>query len=91
MGKRGGKKVRRLVRTVFFTDDIQGGRGRGGRGQAGDGPPRRAQRQEIERRNTQYEQYYNELMIVPEAERDAFWTAMRRDLPNSFRFTGSKA
>ncbi|KAL9615871.1 MAG: hypothetical protein Q9160_009192 [Pyrenula sp. 1 TL-2023] len=78
MGKRGGKK---------------GGRGRGGRGQSGGGPPRRAQRaqrQEIERRNTQYEQYYNELGIVPEGEREVFWAAMRRDLPNSFRFTGSK-
>lgn len=29
--------------------------------------------------------------MVPEEEREAFWAAMRRDLPNSFRFTGSRA
>jgi len=28
---------------------------------------------------------------VPEEERDAFWKAMKTDLPNSFRFTGSKS
>jgi multisite-specific tRNA:(cytosine-C5)-methyltransferase len=28
--------------------------------------------------------------IVPEEEKEEFWTAMRRELPNSFRFTGSK-
>jgi multisite-specific tRNA:(cytosine-C5)-methyltransferase len=30
------------------------------------------------------------MKIVPDEKRDEFWTAMRRDLPSSFRFTGSK-
>lgn len=40
--------------------------------------------------NEKLERYYNELGIIPEAEKQDFWDAMRRDLPNSFRFTGSK-
>jgi hypothetical protein len=51
----------------------------------GRGPAR-----EIERENERLESYYNDLEIVPKEEREEFWTAMRRDLPNSFRFTGSK-
>ncbi|EXJ86752.1 hypothetical protein A1O3_03706 [Capronia epimyces CBS 606.96] len=75
MGKRGGKR---------------GNRGRGG------GPPRprqdnRAYKAEISRYNEKFEQYYNELGIIPDDEKSDFWEAMRRDLPNSFRFTGSKA
>ena len=38
----------------------------------------------------QYERYYNGLNLVEEPEREEFWTALRRELPNSFRFTGSK-
>lgn len=45
---------------------------------------------EIERFNEQFEDYYNELGIVTNEERSAFWLSMRSDLPNSFRFTGSK-
>lgn len=40
--------------------------------------------------NEKLERYYNELGIIPEAEKAEFWDAMRRELPNSFRFTGSK-
>ncbi|DAA76045.1 TPA_exp: Uncharacterized protein A8136_1082 [Trichophyton benhamiae CBS 112371] len=43
------------------------------------------------RENENYEKYYNSLQIVPEEERQAFWDALRRDLPNSFRFTGSRS
>ncbi|OAX80486.1 hypothetical protein ACJ72_05181 [Emergomyces africanus] len=43
------------------------------------------------RENEKYENYYNSLHIVPDDEKDAFWAAFRRDLPNSFRFTGSKS
>ncbi|KAK2873722.1 hypothetical protein FQN49_002139 [Arthroderma sp. PD_2] len=43
------------------------------------------------RENENYERYYNSLQIVPEDEKEQFWEAMRRDLPNSFRFTGSRS
>ncbi|EFQ98544.1 tRNA (cytosine-5-)-methyltransferase NCL1 [Nannizzia gypsea CBS 118893] len=43
------------------------------------------------RENENYEKYYNSLQIVPEEEKQAFWDALRRDLPNSFRFTGSRS
>ncbi|OQV01835.1 hypothetical protein CLAIMM_07126 [Cladophialophora immunda] len=79
MGKRGGKK---------------GGRGRGGGGGGGGPRPRpdnRGSKQDISRYNDKFEHYYNQLGIVSDEERDDFWKAMRRDLPNSFRFTGSRA
>ena len=45
----------------------------------------------MNKRNDKFERFYNTLDIVPEgSEREAFWTALRRELPNSFRFTGSK-
>ncbi|OJD18939.1 hypothetical protein AJ78_01051 [Emergomyces pasteurianus Ep9510] len=43
------------------------------------------------RENEKYESYYNSLHIVPDDEKHEFWAAFRRDLPNSFRFTGSKS
>ncbi|KAK5108154.1 hypothetical protein LTR62_008750 [Meristemomyces frigidus] len=76
-----------------------GGRGRGrgrGRGGGGGGGGRQYQDnrqsfEEVNKRNDKLEKFYNTLNIVPEGpERDAFWTALRRELPNSFRFTGSK-
>lgn len=43
------------------------------------------------KQNEKLERYYNELNIVPEGEeREQFWAALRRELPNSFRFCGSK-
>ncbi|EXJ57500.1 hypothetical protein A1O7_07848 [Cladophialophora yegresii CBS 114405] len=78
MGKRGGGR--------------RGG-GRGGRG----GPPRprdnrdyRPSKQDIPRQNERFEKYYNQLGILPDDEKKDFWEAMRKDLPNSFRFTGSR-
>ncbi|WEW54888.1 tRNA (cytosine-5-)-methyltransferase ncl1 [Emydomyces testavorans] len=44
----------------------------------------------IERHNEKFESYYNSLQIVPEDEKGQFWDALRRELPNSFRFTGSR-
>lgn len=46
---------------------------------------------DVDRHNDKYERYYNELGLIPNDDREDFWEAMRRDLPNSFRFTGSKA
>jgi len=37
-----------------------------------------------------FEKYYNELGIVASEEYEEFWATLRRELPNSFRFTGSK-
>ena len=45
---------------------------------------------EVPKANELFEKYYNELGIVEESESDEFWSALKRDLPNSFRFTGSK-
>ncbi|GAB7349355.1 hypothetical protein MBLNU459_g8485t1 [Dothideomycetes sp. NU459] len=70
-----------------------GGRGRGGGGGGGGGwrDSTRQSYQEVNKQNEQFERYYNELNIVPEGdERDEFWTTLRRELPNSFRFCGSK-
>ncbi|KAK5088972.1 tRNA (cytosine-5-)-methyltransferase ncl1 [Lithohypha guttulata] len=73
----------------------RGGRGRG-RGSYGgpnrrDQPDNRVDKSKLPRVNEKFENFYNELGIVPAEERDAFWKAMKTDLPNSFRFTGSKA
>lgn len=40
--------------------------------------------------NKRLEQYYNSLVDLPEEERSEFWAALKRELPNSFRFCGSK-
>src|ERR1700744_1289533 len=45
---------------------------------------------DIPRANARLESYYNGMEIVAEERRDEFWATMRRDLPSSFRFTGSK-
>ncbi|KAG5301583.1 tRNA (cytosine-5-)-methyltransferase NCL1 [Histoplasma ohiense] len=45
----------------------------------------------IVKENEKYENYYNSLHIVTDDEKDDFWEALRRNLPNSFRFTGSKS
>lgn len=46
---------------------------------------------QINKTNEKFERYYNSINIVPAGdERDAFWAALKRELPNSFRFTGSK-
>ncbi|KAI1937236.1 tRNA (cytosine-5-)-methyltransferase ncl1 [Ophidiomyces ophidiicola] len=44
----------------------------------------------IEKKNEKFERYYNGLGIVPEEEQEELWEALRRNLPNSFRFTGSR-
>lgn len=50
----------------------------------------RANYDDVKKTNTKYEAYYNGLGIFTDDERDEFWAALRRELPNSFRFTGSK-
>ncbi|USW48889.1 Putative SAM-dependent methyltransferase RsmB/NOP2-type, RNA (C5-cytosine) methyltransferase [Septoria linicola] len=75
-----------------------GGRGRGRGGSRGGGGARQNQFQDnrvsfdkIDKSNEKFERFYNTISIVPEGpEREAFWTALRKELPNSWRFTGSK-
>ncbi|KAK4156861.1 mitochondrial GTPase [Chaetomidium leptoderma] len=45
---------------------------------------------EVPKENKRLEQYYNSLVDLPEDERADFWAALKRELPNSFRFCGSK-
>ncbi len=69
------------------------GRNRQGGGGGGGGGGQRSIRTDPEvfdKHNNLYEQYYNDLGVVNEDERSDFWAALRRDLPYSFRFTGSK-
>ncbi|KAK3306605.1 mitochondrial GTPase 2-like protein [Chaetomium strumarium] len=37
-----------------------------------------------------YPEYYDTILDLPEDEKADFWAALRRELPNSFRFCGSK-
>lgn len=61
----------------------QGGKGGGGAGI-------RRDYSLVPKENPHLERLYNDLAIIPENEKEEFWAAMRRDLPSSFRFTGSK-
>jgi hypothetical protein len=84
-----------VLTSPSWTDLRKGGRGRGGFGRGGGGPHRgqreRTNKADIDRHNEKYEKYYNELELVPKEKREEFWEAFQRDLPNSFRFTGSKS
>lgn len=68
-----------------------GGRGKNKGGGGGGGNGRwNAPRSEIPRRNDKLEEYYNTLNVVPEGEREDFWSCLKSELPNSFRFAGSR-
>jgi multisite-specific tRNA:(cytosine-C5)-methyltransferase len=68
----------------------RGNRNRGGGGGGWHSHGDREDYQELEKTNEKFETYYNALGIVPEEEKDEFWNTMKRELPNSFRFTGSR-
>lgn len=94
MGKRGGKRVSTskslspIVHTLTYC--FQGrGVGRGG-GRGGGQRSIRVDYSEVPKANELYEKYYNELGLVDDTEKEEFWSALKRDLPSSFRFTGSK-
>ncbi|KFY66598.1 hypothetical protein V497_00825 [Pseudogymnoascus sp. VKM F-4516 (FW-969)] len=76
-GKRGGRGGGR-------------GKGRGGGGGGRDNRDNRVSYDKIEKTNEKFERYYDSIVDLPEEERAQFWAALRRDLPNSFRFAGSK-
>ncbi|KAF2169325.1 hypothetical protein M409DRAFT_65027 [Zasmidium cellare ATCC 36951] len=71
------------------------GRGRGGGGGRGNGHRQfqddRLSFDQVNKHNDNFEKFYNTLDIVPAGpDRDSFWATLRKELPNSFRFTGSK-
>lgn len=67
------------------------GRGRGGGGGQRNFQDDRQSFDQVDKHNEKFERFYNTINIVPEGdERDAFWATLRKELPNSFRFTGSK-
>ena len=68
-----------------LSDIFQSSAARGGRQRA-----QRADYTEVTKRNALFEKYYNELGIVPDCERDDFAAFLRKELPISFRFTGSR-
>ncbi|KAI0106303.1 S-adenosyl-L-methionine-dependent methyltransferase [Nemania sp. FL0031] len=45
---------------------------------------------DIPKQNEKLENFYNSLLPLDDAEKSEFWEALRKDLPNSFRFCGSK-
>ncbi|KIL92573.1 methyltransferase [Fusarium avenaceum] len=67
-----------------------GGGGRGGGG--GGGQDRSGWRDYavIPKENEKLQRFYDTLLQLPEEEKNAYWEALRRELPNSFRFCGSK-
>ncbi|KAL8775695.1 MAG: hypothetical protein Q9209_000191 [Squamulea sp. 1 TL-2023] len=71
-----------------------GGKRGGDRWRGGKGPrterPQRADYEEPIKTNERFEEYYDQLGIYEHSEKETFWAALRRELPNSFRFTGSK-
>ncbi|KAK2595311.1 tRNA (cytosine-5-)-methyltransferase ncl1 [Conoideocrella luteorostrata] len=44
----------------------------------------------FDKNSEKLEEYYNTLLQLPEEEKQQYWEFLRRELPNSFRFTGSR-
>lgn len=80
-------RLRRLTSWQNWGKNKAKGRGGGGNNWSTE----RKSYAEVPKVNEQFERLYNDLNIVPEGEeREQFWAALRRELPNSFRFCGSK-
>lgn len=70
----------------------RGGKRGGGRGGGGGGRDTRSEPwSEIQRNNELFESYYRKGGFMDEAEFEVMWSALKQDLPNSFRFTGTKS
>ncbi|CZR62196.1 related to tRNA (cytosine-5-)-methyltransferase [Phialocephala subalpina] len=67
----------------------RGGRGRGGGGRRG-GEDNRVSFEKVPKQNEKLEKYYNSVLRLSPEEKEEFWDALKRELPNSFRFAGSK-
>lgn len=74
---------------LFSSVDVLLQFNKGGKG-GGGGGGQRQNWQDLPRANAKLENYYNVQGFIPEEEREIFWETLRKDLPNSFRFTGSK-
>ena len=61
----------------------------GGGGQR-DNRDNRVSYDKVEKANEKLEKYYNIALKLTEEEKSDFWAALKRELPNSFRFAGSK-
>lgn len=44
----------------------------------------------IVKENKNLQEFYDTLLQLPDEEKQQYWEALRRELPNSFRFCGSK-
>ncbi|SPO05966.1 related to tRNA (cytosine-5-)-methyltransferase [Cephalotrichum gorgonifer] len=78
---------------------FRGKKGRGGRGGGGgwgkrqtnrDDPGNQQRYSSITKQNEKMENNYNTILGFSEEEKAEFWDALKRDLPSSFRFCGSK-
>lgn len=94
---RGGKRVNMPITNLSSrSNNSQGGRGggRGGRGRGGGGrrggEDNRVSFEKVPKQNEKLEKYYNSVLRLSNEEKDEFWDALKRELPNSFRFAGSK-
>ncbi|KAJ2905429.1 hypothetical protein MKZ38_005527 [Zalerion maritima] len=67
-----------------------GNRGGGGGGGGGGGNRPYNSYPDIVKEHKVLESYYNKLLDFPKEEQEKFWATLRRELPNSFRFCGSK-
>lgn len=87
-----------LIKSCYraFSDCYQGGRkgggnrGGGGGGNGGDRDASWRNYPDVVKKNEKLERYYNEAIPLDDAEREEFWSTLKRELPNSFRFCGSK-
>ncbi|SZF03348.1 unnamed protein product [Blumeria hordei] len=68
---------------------FRGNRG-GNRGDNRRGEDNRVSFDKVPKHNERLERYYNQVLGIDEEEKIEFWEALKRDLPNSFRFAGSK-
>ncbi|TAQ91424.1 hypothetical protein B7494_g137 [Chlorociboria aeruginascens] len=68
----------------------RGGGGGGGRGNWDNSEDNRVSFEKVEKYNEKLERFYNDVLGLDEEEKDEFWATLRRELPNSFRFAGSK-
>ncbi|ORY62958.1 S-adenosyl-L-methionine-dependent methyltransferase [Pseudomassariella vexata] len=63
---------------------------RGGGGAGGDRAASYRSYPDVVKEHEKLERYYNTIIPLDDDERVKFWDALKRELPNSFRFCGSK-
>lgn len=73
----------------FAADFVQGKNAKSRGGDPGQGV--RGNYDNVPTENAGYEKYYREASIIPDDEWPVFWETLKKTLPTTFRFTGSKA